>query len=616
MEVARPEESAARPDVNVEGGGSDGCSGVLKETLLALQGFLASQPGHLLRAGEFKRFYDSVRIRRRPRKADIQAVGEQFGLCWTDEGVTLFDKRDTTSDDQSISDRNSNSNSDSNSTDDVSVENVEALIATPTPLEGDALLALRRYIEVKGSPSADQNRRISVGGLLQFYVHHPEHKQTLGQKPDLPSFIEEHGLKFRLRMSEQHIEARSRHADKQPTSPEVSYATTPAELMVGKRRFLRFDDSGRAVLSRSPTEDREPIAEKSADDVSHLSDLDELAAVLPAHIKGAFSACLEYSRVVELVLDVDRAPLVRSFSAEEQGRPGDGLRPVRSRRLDTAAVTRDDLQAICTHPSMGKFNSGNRAGLGQTLHRISRKLNRHNETIGLTMRVGRMVEGSTKLITDIVKSKRSVLLLGVPGVGKTSVLREYARILSEMGSRVEIVDTSNEIAGDSDAPHRSVGQARRMMVRHRDEQHMVMIEAVQNHMPQCIIVDEIGTRAEAQAAADIAQRGVQIIATAHGTELRHLLQSPELDRLIGGVHTVIVGDEQMKSKRLASKSVRERMGVPVFDTVVELHSPQRWVVYDDVSAAVDLALDGRPVPHQVRTIEMASGRMQITKEKT
>ena len=586
------DESAPPLAVSDKHGGPDGCSNALNETLLALQSFLATQQGHLLRAGEFKRFYDSVFVRRRPRKADIEEFGAPYGLCWTAEGVSLIDKRDNSSGD----------NNSSNSDDSYSNSNCEAR----------ALLALRRYVEVKGSPSADQNRKISVGGLLQFFVQHPEHKQALGQKPDLPSFIQEQGAKFRLRISEHHIEALSPCAPRKSQTPAVISTTTPSELMVGKSRFLSFDDSGRAVLTRGPVEHRSEAA-TGADEASHLTDLGELAAVLPAQMKEAFSACPEYDRVVELVLDVARPPLVRSIPVEEKGRQGDGLRPVLSRRLDTAAVTRDDLRAICTHPSMGKFNSGNRAGLGQTLHRISRKLNRHNDTIGLTMRVGRMVEGSTKLITDIVKSKRSVLLLGVPGVGKTSVLREYARILSEMGSRVEIVDTSNEIAGDADAPHRSVGQARRMMVRHRDEQHMVMIEAVQNHMPQCIIVDEIGTRAEAQAAADIAQRGVQIIATAHGTELKHLLQSPELDRLIGGVHTVIVGDEHMKSKRLASKSVRERMGVPVFDTVVELHSLQRWVVYDDVSAAVDLALDGRPVPHQVRTIEMATGRMHITK---
>lgn len=217
------------------------------------------------------------------------------------------------------------------------------------------------------------------------------------------------------------------------------------------------------------------------------------------------------------------------------------------------------------------------------------------------------------MISDIVASKKSVLLIGMPGVGKTSVLREYSRLLAEAGARVEVVDTSNEICGDNDAPHDSVGRARRMMVKHRDDQHRVMIEAVQNHMPQCIVVDEIGTRVEATASSDIAQRGVQIIATAHSTHLEHLLRSPELDILLGGVHTVVVGDMEKLNKNMTNKSIRERKGRPVFDVVVELHTPHKWIVYNNVSDAVDAILSGKPPSYEIRTIDPATGHMMISK---
>jgi stage III sporulation protein SpoIIIAA len=221
------------------------------------------------------------------------------------------------------------------------------------------------------------------------------------------------------------------------------------------------------------------------------------------------------------------------------------------------------------------------------------------------------------MITDIVSSNRSVLLMGIPGVGKTTLLREFARVVASKGRRVEIVDTSNEIAGDGDIPHSSVGDSRRMMVNDRKLQHQVMIEAVQNHMPECIIVDEIGTKDEALAAADIAQRGVQIVATAHGTRLEDLLQSGELRGLVGDVHVVVLGDEEVRARGLRSKSVRERMGPPVFDVVIELRSYHKWVIYHNVAEAVDNILAEKKTPiFEIRTTDPDTGTLSVEKSST
>lgn len=199
-------------------------------------------------------------------------------------------------------------------------------------------------------------------------------------------------------------------------------------------------------------------------------------------------------------------------------------------------------------------------------------------------------------------------------MGKTTLLREYARILASKEKRVEIIDTSNEIAGDGVSPHSSVGSARRMMVNKRSQQHQVMIEAVQNHTPQSIVVDEIGTREEALAAGDISQRGVQIIATAHGTKLNDLLQSTELCGLVGGVHTVVLGDEEARRRGLRSKSARERKQLPVFDTVVELRSHHKWVIYHNIPESVDTLLEGKVNPmFEVRSRDISTGQIRVTK---
>lgn len=225
-----------------------------------------------------------------------------------------------------------------------------------------------------------------------------------------------------------------------------------------------------------------------------------------------------------------------------------------------------------------------------------------------------MLKGSTSLISDLIASRSSMLFLGCPGVGKTSVLRECARLLAKNKLRVEVIDTSNEIAGDCDIPHVAIGKARRMMVKRREDQHKTMIEAVQNHMPQCIIVDEIGTYSEALAAADIAQRGVQIVATAHGTQIKHLLRSPQLNRLVGGVHTVVVGDKDKEKKGLNKKSVEERIAAPVFDAIVEMHSAHEWAIFKNVDKVVDAILGMQPFSYELRKRDHNTGVMSIIKE--
>ena len=394
------------------------------------------------------------------------------------------------------------------------------------------------------------------------------------------------------------------------------------EADIGTSKYVLFASDGSYQLADEPffpppppeaveTPPHIAVADVGGSSGPDLEDLKKLISILPQHIREAFYGFPLFACTTEVVLDVGRRPLVRYVQTVNGSSE---TMPLCSGELHCSDVSKDDLDTVCTRDILGKFSTDNRAGLSSTLHRISRKVNRNNETIGLTMRIGRMVKGSTDMIADIVASDRSVLLLGIPGVGKTTLLREYARVLATNEKRVEIIDTSNEIAGDGDTPHCSVGSARRMMVNKREDQHQVMIEAVQNHTPQCIIVDEIGTKREAAAAGDIAQRGVQIIATAHGTKLKDLLQSTQLSGLLGGVHTVVLGDEEARRRGLRSKSARERLDLPVFDTIVELRSHHKWVVYHDVVEAVDTILEGKTNPiFEVRSQNVVTGDIQVTK---
>ncbi len=310
--------------------------------------------------------------------------------------------------------------------------------------------------------------------------------------------------------------------------------------------------------------------------------LDALLEILPPYIETALREVNGESDLLEIVLDLGRVPEARY--------------PGREVVLSEKEVTQDDISYVVSHVS--EFTGDNRAGIERTLHRISCIRNRHGDIVGLTCRVGRAVFGTIDIIEDIVASGASILLLGRPGVGKTTMLREVARVLAEQ-KRVVIVDTSNEIGGDGDIPHPAIGRARRMQVPTPIMQHAVMIEAVENHMPEVIIIDEIGTELEAEAARTIAERGVQLVGTAHGQTLDNLMMNPTLMDLVGGIQSVTLSDEEAR-RRGTQKSILERKAPPTFDVLVEIQDRDRLVVHHNVAAAVDAILRGRPLPPEVR----------------
>ncbi|HEV3230921.1 MAG TPA: AAA family ATPase [Candidatus Dormibacteraeota bacterium] len=316
------------------------------------------------------------------------------------------------------------------------------------------------------------------------------------------------------------------------------------------------------------------------------AELDLLLATLPPGIRDAARALTPGDQeLIEIVMDLGRMPEARHSASEAL--------------LSRDPVTNEDLDYVAAR--IGRFGDDNRAGIGHTLHRISAIRNRQGEIVGLTCRVGRAVTGTIDLIKDLVVSGRSILLLGRPGVGKTTMLRECARVLAdERRKRVVIVDTSNEIGGDGDIPHPGIGRARRMQVQTPNLQHAVMIEAVENHMPEVIVIDEIGTELEAMAARTIAERGVQLVATAHGRSLDNLLVNPTLNDLLGGIQTVTLGDEEAR-RRGTQKSVQERKAPPTFDVLVEIQERDQLVVHTPLDEVVDLALRGAFKPPQLRT---------------
>ena len=326
-------------------------------------------------------------------------------------------------------------------------------------------------------------------------------------------------------------------------------------------------------------------------------DLDALVDILPPHIRQPLRRQKDISELLEIVLDL--------------GRPPEARFPQREMVLNPKEVDEEDIDYVASRIS--SFGDDNRAGIERTLHRISAIRNRKGRIIGLTCRVGRAVFGTIKVIEDLIQSGKSVLLLGRPGVGKTTMLREVARVLADdLNKRVIIVDTSNEIAGDGDIPHPAIGHARRMQVTTPTMQHAVMIEAVENHMPEVIVIDEIGTELEAQAARTIAERGVQLVGTAHGNTLENLMMNPTLADLIGGIQTVTLGDEEAK-RRGTQKSILERMSPPTFDIVVEIQDWDKVAIHPDVSQTVDALLRGQLVATEVRWLDEA-GEVRSKKE--
>jgi len=315
-----------------------------------------------------------------------------------------------------------------------------------------------------------------------------------------------------------------------------------------------------------------------------MDDLDALLAALPPEIVDAVHALPDRTALIEVVLDLGRRPEARFPDSEET--------------LLEREVDESDIAFVVEH--IGTFGDDNRAGIERTLHRISAIRNRSGKVVGLTCRIGRAVYGTIEIIDDFVETGKSILIMGRPGIGKTTMLREAARVLADdMGKRVVVVDTSNEIAGDGDIPHPAIGKARRMQVRTPSLQHEVMIEAVENHMPQVIVIDEIGTELEAQAARTIAERGVMLIGTAHGNNLDNLMLNPTLSDLIGGIQSVTLGDEEARRRR-TQKSVLERKAPPTFDVIVEIQDRERVVVHSDVADTVDAMLRGDPVAPELR----------------
>lgn len=321
-------------------------------------------------------------------------------------------------------------------------------------------------------------------------------------------------------------------------------------------------------------------------------DLQALLDVLPPEIAQAVQRVNDSDNLLEVILDLGRVPTARFTHGEVV--------------LREREVSREEIDYVVAR--IGEFDEDNRAGIERTLHRISAIRNRRGHIVGLTCRVGRAVYGTIDIIQDLVESGKSLLLLGRPGVGKTTLLREAARILAEK-KRVVIVDTSNEIGGDGDVPHPAVGRARRMQVPSPSLQHEVMIEAVENHNPEVIVIDEIGRELEALAARTIAERGVQLIATAHGNTLENLLLNPTLSDLVGGIESVTLSDEEAR-RRGTQKTVLERRAPPTFDILVEIQDRDRLIVHKDVAEAVDALLRGQALTPELRWRD-EEGRIHI-----
>lgn len=317
-------------------------------------------------------------------------------------------------------------------------------------------------------------------------------------------------------------------------------------------------------------------------------DLEKLIENLPFFLQKTLSQHFNKDSLIEIVIDLGRRPEARFISGTEY--------------LSQKIISWQDLDYITKRIS--KFSNENRAGIERTLHRISCIRNRQFLITGLTCRIGRAVFGTISVIRDLLESEKSILILGRPGVGKTTIIREIARVLADdLEKRVVIIDTSNEIAGDSDIPHSGIGRARRMQVAKTECQHQIMIEAVENHMPQVIIIDEIGTELEVLAARTIAEKGVQLVGTTHGNCLENLIKNPPLSDLIGGIQYVTLSDDEAK-RRGTQKSILERKSYPAFEIIIEINDQNSWTIHENVKNAVDLVLRGNFLIGQTRQFSL------------